>query len=257
MILGVLQHCSITRALSFCRSSIIHQATGAPRSPVFSRLRQPSRSSSHHLRKTQEATLAFKASANKAKRFLSLTTPQRYPEFAITLPTVTWSQVTSAIEWLRKQPIIAHSPELCHPILDRPDEMKKIEEALEKQNKEVKVLYLAGEPGVGKSQLARKYGVNYANKVLSTSTKTVLTLDMSDFRANYCKLAIKLGLGHSVSDGQSLGTVAEEMKKVLSTRSYWLLIIDNYNSTDYEEFGKGRHNMHNITYNHCSQSEQT
>ena len=169
--------------------------------------------SSYHLRKTQEATLVFKASANKAKRFLSLTTPQR---LTFVVP-INLSQITPAAihEWLKKQPIVAHSPELCHPTLDRPDEMKKIKEALEKQNKEVKVLYLAGEPGVGKSQLARKYGVNYANKLLSTSIKTVLTLDMSDFRANYCKLAIKLGLGHSVSNGQSLSTVAEEMKKVL------------------------------------------
>lgn len=117
--------------------------------------------------------------------------------------------------------------------------MKKVEEALEKQkSKVVKIVYLVGEPGVGKSQLARKYGIGYAAKY-STSTKTVLTLDMNNFRANYSKLAVKLGLNHSITDGQSLDTVAEEMKKILSKRNYWLLIIDNYNSTEYEGFESG------------------
>ena len=129
--------------------------------------------------------------------------------------------------------------------------MKRIEKVLEKQRNSVKVLCLVGEPGVGKSQLARKHGVNYASRTLSTSgisTKTVLTLDMNDFRANYCKLASKLGLSQNVIDSQSLNTIAEEMKKILSTRNHWMLIIDNYNSINYEGFEKSRHNYyHTIT----------
>lgn len=234
--LRVLQHCSVARALSFGKSSIIHQATGVPRSLKLSRLQQQSCLLSHHLRRNQCEPLLFKTSADNAARFFSLTPSTRYPDFAITLPTL--SQISSAVEWLVKQPITAFSPEVCHPTVDRPREMKKIEEVLEKQSKSVKVLYLVGEPGAGKSQLARKYGVNYTDKY-STSTKTVLTLDMYDFRANYRKLAVKLDLSHSATDGQSLGTVAEEMKKMLSKRNRWLLIIDNYNSTDYEGFERG------------------
>ena len=231
----VFQLSSIGRALSVSNRSIIHQTTGAPRSMKFSCLQQEGHLISHHLRKTQGKPLVFKISADKALQYLSLT-----PDFNfyIPLPLPTMSQITSFAEWLKEHPITAFSPEVCHPAVDRPQEMKKIDEVLEKQSKWVKVLYLVGEPGVGKSQLARKYGVNYAERI-STSTKTVLTLDMSDFQANYCKLAMKLGLGHSVIDSQSLNTVVEEMKKILSTRNHWLLIIDNYNSTDYEGFERG------------------
>lgn len=234
--LRVLQHCFIARAPSFSKSSIIHQATGAPRSLTFSRLRQQSRSLSHHLRRNQCEPLVFKTSADNAVRFFSLTPPTRDMNIALPLPTL--SQISSVAEWLVKQPITAFSPEVCHPTVDRPPEMKKIEAALKQQSKSVKVLYLVGEPGVGKSQLARKYGVSYADSY-STSTKTVLTLDMNDFRANYRKLAVKLNLSHSGTDSQSLGTIAEEMKKMLSQRNHWLLIIDNYNSTDYEGFERG------------------
>ena len=138
---------------------------------------------------------------------------------------------------MRNEPILAFPPEVFHPTVDRPQEMKKVQEAFEKQkSKEVAVVYLAGEPGVGKSQLARNYAVDYYS-TYSTMSKTLLTLDMNDFRVNYSKLAIKLGVG--VADGQNLGTIAEEMKKILSKRKYWLLIINNYNSTEYEGFERG------------------
>ena len=233
----VFQSSSIARALSVSNRAIIHQATGAPKSIKFSWLQQEGRLLSYHQRKTQGEPLVFKTSADKALRYFSLIPPQRY-EFALPIPLPTMSQITSFAEWLKEQPITVFSPEVCHPMVDRPQEMKKIDEVLEKQSKSVNVLYLVGEPGVGKSQLARKYGVNYAERI-STSSKTVLTLDMSDFRANYYKLAIKLGLSHSVINSKSLSTVAEEMKKILSTRNYWMLIIDNYNSTDYEGFERG------------------
>ena len=237
----VFQSSSIARALSVSNraAAIIHQATGAPKSMKFSWLQEEGRLLSYHLRKTQGEPFVFKISADKALRYFGLTPPQRYVEFNyIPIPLPTMSQITSFAEWLKEHPITVFSPEMCHPTVDRPQEMKKIDKVLEKQSKSVKVLYLVGEPGVGKSQLARKYGVNYAERI-STSSKTVLTLDMSDFRANYCKLAMKLGLSHSVINSQSLSTVAEEMKKSLSTRNYWMLIIDNYNSTDYEGFERG------------------
>ena len=60
---------------------------------------------------------------------------------------------------------------------------------------------------------------------------------MNNFRVNYSKLAIKLGVG--VADGQNLDTIAEEIKKILSKRKCWLLIIDNYNSTECEGFERG------------------
>jgi hypothetical protein len=254
MMMRVFQYSSIARALSLSKSSTIHQATGAPRTK-FSCLQQQSRSSSCHLRKTQGEPLVFKTSADKALRYFSLTPTQRYADFSISIPVLlpTVSQITSLAERLKKQPLIAFSPEVCHPMLDRPQEMKKIDEALQKQRKSVKVLYLVGEPGAGKSQIARKYGVNYADRKLSTSTKTVLTLDMSDFRANYCKLGIKLSLSHSVTNGQSLSNVAEEMKKILSARNHWLLIVDNYNSTDYEGFERGMPTT-GILHNHSSYS---
>ena len=237
----VFQLSSIARALSVSNRAIIHQATGAPKSMKFSWLQQEGRLLSCHLRKTQGEPLIFKTSADKALRYFGSTPPQRYEfnyNFALPILLPTKSQITSFAEWLKEQPITVFSPEMCHPTVDRPQEMKKIDKVLEKQSKSVNVLYLVGEPGVGKSQLARKYGVNYAERI-STSSKTVLTLDMSDFRANYRKLAIKLGLSHSVINSQSLSTVAEEMKKILSTRNYWMLIVDNYNSTDYEGFERG------------------
>ena len=67
------------------------------------------------------------------------------------------------------KPILAFSPEVFHPTVDRPQEMKKIQEAFEKQkSKEVAVVYLAGEPGVGKSQLqlARNHAVDYYSTCL-------------------------------------------------------------------------------------------
>ena len=234
----VFQSSSIARALSVSNRAIIHQATGAPKSMKFSWLQEEGRLLSYHLRKTQVEPLVFKTSADKVLRYFSLTPPQRYEFNYIPIPIPSMSQITSFAEWLKEHPLTVFSPEVCHPMVDRPQEMKKIDKVLEKQSKSVKIVYLVGEPGVGKSQLARKYGVNYAERI-STSSKTVLTLDMSDFRANYRKLAIKLGLNHSVINNQSLSTVAEEMKKILSTRNYWMLIVDNYNTTDYEGFERG------------------
>ena len=135
-------------------------------------------------------------------------------------------------------------PKPTHSIIDRPQEMKKLKDALTEQSSEkVAIVYVSGEPGVGKSQLVRQYAeANYPYyNTVTPESRTILTLDMADFSDGYRKLATRLEISKDLSYGQDLGKIAEEMKKTLSMRTSWLLIIDNHNSTDCEGFDEGKY----------------
>lgn len=135
-------------------------------------------------------------------------------------------------------------PKSNHRIIDRLQQVKKLKNALEEQSsKKVAIVYLCGEPGVGKSQLVRQYAeanYRYYNSVTPES-KTILTLDMAEFSDGYRKLATRLEVSKDLINGQDLGKIAEELKKALSKRTSWLLIIDNHNSKDCEGFDQGIH----------------
>lgn len=139
-------------------------------------------------------------------------------------------------------------PKPNHSIIDRPQELKKLKDSLKEQSSEkVAIVYVSGEPGVGKSQLVRQYAetnYRYYNRVTPES-KTILTLDMADFSDGYHKVATRLEVSKDLINGQDLGKVAEEIKKALSKRTSWLLIIDNHNSTDCEGFDQGTHKIIN------------
>lgn len=134
--------------------------------------------------------------------------------------------------------IMALPPPANHQILERPQEMKKLEDAFNSQKKledafglrsirkmpeQVSVVYLKGEPGVGKTQLARKYAKKHGKS-------TVATIDMTDFIHNYHKVAAKICVDSNLANGQRPEEVAQLLRESLVQRKEWLLIIDNYNS---------------------------
>ena len=131
-----------------------------------------------------------------------------------------------------------------HEVIDRPQEMKKLKEAYQSVEKrkldyQPEVIYLKGEPGVGKTQLARMFAENYYEGMSKTDT-VVATIDMTDFSNDYRKVAIKLGIDPDLADGLPLKRVAEEMKNILAEKkNKWFLIIDNYNSAQQLGFERG------------------
>ena len=230
--LKVLQRWSIARVN---KSVVTHQVRRGQRSLTVLCLQRQSLLLSHYQRLRKCESLVLETPANNAARFLTLTPPKKDGSWFI-LPFV-WSQLTAAAQWLKSESILALSPEIGHPIMDRPQEIKKVDTAKKQESKAVAVVYMAGEPGVGKSQLARKYGENYYNSYFQ---RTVLMLDMGSFQANCSKLAIKLGIESKVAnDWNNPKKIALEMKEVLSNRSNWLLILDNYNSLTYEGLDRG------------------
>ncbi len=221
--LRIFQYCS--RALSLSKNSIIHQVAKGQRL-LNTLCLQP-----HCVRETPLVL------ANSSIRFFSLTPPKK----DLLATSFILSQLSAAAQWAwsTNPSIQVLSPGVGHPVIERSEEIKKVEEALKKQNKQATVVYLAGEPGIGKSQLARKYGEIYYNSYFPRS-KTALMLDMREFRANYSKLAINIGVQPDVANAWSEPRkIAQEVKKVLSSRTSWLLILDNYNSLTYEGFDRG------------------
>ena len=142
------------------------------------------------------------------------------------------------------QHLLEFGPKVQHEMIDRPHEVKKLYDAVNNlQSQEVAIVYVTGEPGVGKTQVARKYAEEYYSQWYRPLSKTALTLDMSNFHASYRKLAGKIGT-IDATHNQSLYKTAGEIKAAMEYRSNWLMIVDNYNSMDIDGFYRGSHEMH-------------
>ena len=137
----------------------------------------------------------------------------------------------SALKQFKRILVLPHSPK--HSVIKRPQEMKKLKEAFHRLEKRLDyrplVTYLKGEPGVGKTQLARMFADDF-HKENSTADVAIATIDMSDFASTFRELAIKLGVIPDFAKGENLTKVAQRIKEILSEKKEWLLIIDNYNS---------------------------
>ena len=132
--------------------------------------------------------------------------------------------------------------EAGHMTLDRTQEKQKLKDVIKNQNSNgVSIVYIVGEPEVGKTQLVREYAEKDYPGWISVTGRTVLTLDMKDFLSSYHQVATKLDISTDFGNGQEmdLGKIAKEMKKKLLKRGTWLLIIDNYNSKDFEYIDEG------------------
>lgn len=150
------------------------------------------------------------------------------------------------------KPIFPQLPN--HSVIKRPQEMKKLQEAYQSMkvmllDYQPTVVYLKGEPGVGKTQLARMFAEDYYGGMEKTDV-VVATIDMTDFSNDYRKVAVKLGINPDLADGLPLKEVAKEMKNILERKkNKWLLVIDNYNSTQQLGLEGGMHN----SYDSCSE----
>ena len=132
-----------------------------------------------------------------------------------------------------------------HTFQPRNEEVKKLKEmfdALEETNPGnlAKTVYITGEPATGKSQLAGQFGREFfernkpQNKNLFVGT---LSADnRSNFLDTYLQVAVGLGcVNHKIElairsgqlgELQSLKMLSDHVKKELSERPEWLLIID-------------------------------
>ena len=132
--------------------------------------------------------------------------------------------------------------EAGHTTLDRTQEKQKLKDVIKNQNSNgVSIVYIVGEPEVGKTQLVREYAEKDYPGWIAVTGRTVLTLDMTEFLSSYHQVATKLDINTDFGNGQEmdLGKIAKEMKKKLLKRGTWLLIIDNYNSKDFEYIDEG------------------
>ncbi|XP_031560399.1 uncharacterized protein LOC116296514 [Actinia tenebrosa] len=132
-------------------------------------------------------------------------------------------------------------PKPCHDVIHREREIKSILQEMEKlrnaKQHEITLIYLSGNPGCGKSELARQIGQKVFHDVpdKETEVKFVFTLNASSIDTligSYLKLAESLKCDETstasfsqedvvISHLQSL--VAPKLRKYSS----WLLIVDN------------------------------
>ena len=202
------------------------------------------RPSSHVQRRT--FLTVFVASASRPANTVQLigtATPLRR-----NIVQFTSSDILRIISTLGEKVIPVHTkvlaPNAPHPTIERPNELKKLKKAVERVKRQnenhTAILYVTGEPSVGKTQLAKTYAEDYY-KQWTPSSKTVLTIDMTNFQESYRKVAINLE--NSSSDDavkeDDLGIIARKIKKALRERNDWLLIIDNYNSVDCSGVDRG------------------
>ena len=192
-----------------------------------------------HYRNKLSVQAITKNPADDLGSFGLTTSSRNLSEYIIIYPAV--STVATALAGQLPTQITNLGPKPQHKVICRPQQVEKLHEAVMKQtSEEVAIVYVTGEPGVGKTQVARKYAEEYYSQWSLPLSKTALTLDMSEFPTSYRKLAETI-VNSDVAHNQDLCKVAGEMKAVLRNRSSWLLIIDNYNSTDFEGIDRGMH----------------
>ncbi|XP_031549155.1 uncharacterized protein LOC116286717 isoform X2 [Actinia tenebrosa] len=168
-------------------------------------------------------------------------------------PTEELSSIQQQLNNERKLYVKFHSfcvlpPKPSHHTTDRADEVTTIHHEMEKlrstKKNETTVIYLSGNPGCGKSEIARQIGNNYFNKIPEDTThlKFVFTFNASTFDTllgSYVDFAARLNC-----DEDSVTRIAtskdlrpekkiESMKSLINPKvqiySSWLIIVDNVN----------------------------
>ena len=136
-------------------------------------------------------------------------------------------------------------PEPSHETFPRTDDVLRVLQEAEKLKKksseedEVVVVYLSGNPGCGKSQVARQVGETFYKSNKETSDVFVMTLDAKNVDTvldSYTRFAKLVGCTeYSVSKSTSKDLSKEERLTFLKTLvmskvrcfSNWLIIVDN------------------------------
>ncbi|XP_031562904.1 uncharacterized protein LOC116298544 isoform X3 [Actinia tenebrosa] len=168
-------------------------------------------------------------------------------------PTEELSSIQQQLNNERKLYVKFHSfcvlpPKPSHHTTDRADEVTTINHEMEKlrstKKSETTVIYLSGNPGCGKSEIARQIGNSYFNEIPEDTThlKFVFTFNASNIDTllgSYVDFAARLGC-----DEDSVTRIAtsndlrpeekiKNIKSVINPKvqiySSWLIIVDNVN----------------------------
>ncbi|XP_031562894.1 uncharacterized protein LOC116298538, partial [Actinia tenebrosa] len=168
-------------------------------------------------------------------------------------PTEELSSIQQQLNNERKLYVKFHSfcvlpPKPSHHTTDRADEVTTINHEMEKlrstKKSETTVIYLSGNPGCGKSEIARQIGNSYFNEIPEDTThlKFVFTFNASNIDTlleSYVDFAARLNCDEdsatriATSKDLSPEEKIENIKSVINPKvqiySSWLIIVDNVN----------------------------
>ncbi|XP_031555391.1 uncharacterized protein LOC116292253 [Actinia tenebrosa] len=169
-------------------------------------------------------------------------------------PTEELSSIQQQLNNERKLYVKFHSfcdlpPKPSHHTTDRADEVTTINYEMEKlrstKKNETTVIYLSGNPGCGKSEIARQIGNSYFNKVPGEieQLKFVFTFDASSIDTllgSYVDFAARLNCDEEsvtrIATSKDLfpEEIVKRMKGLINPKlqiySSWLIIVDNVNN---------------------------